>query len=105
MAPHLQIKNLIFLLRGNNGCYPDVIETMPSQVQIDLAKGTWKIDQGIPNEAREIHTIGQGVRSTEHNDYGGIIGIYDRTNIAHLKTMAFAVTEVFASGYSSFDSD
>jgi hypothetical protein len=98
-------KNLIALIWASNECYTDVVD--PSYVserevrggemgeepytwkwaklEFDLKKGTWR--HGKKHGKIGNHFDDSGCGECWNDSRYGLIGIYDKTNIEHLKSM------------------
>jgi hypothetical protein len=72
------LKNLVFLAYGSDS-YINLREEAPQNTEVDAEKGTWCFD-GKTWKIGECRHCPWGFR-------WGIIGVYDRTNLAHLNQM------------------
>lgn len=90
---------LVFLQFASNTCYVKVVEEPPEGVTVDTQQGVWTYvhasKQFMPKK------IGEG-RYLENNRFG-VIGVYDRDNIAHLNSMARDAIEAVRERGSMLD--
>jgi hypothetical protein len=88
-----KLENLVVLQYSPNACYTNVVDassrecTPYEELTLDLENGKWTYH--LSHRVKRTKEIGQSgyVPSGER---GGVIGVYDRTNIKHLNSMVFA---------------
>ena len=88
----MKIESLIVLEYASNRCYVHVEiaqKVKSNELNINIEKGTYGEDIQIGDE------------NQRHNRR--IIGVYDSTNIEHLKRMVYHATEAIRSHGSAFD--
>lgn len=79
---------LTYLMFADNSAYCTVTETRPDGITVDLEKNTWRYAHAEPNMDRPV-----GGSRYLGNWRGGVIGVYDRDNFEHLKSMVSAAIE------------
>jgi hypothetical protein len=99
-----ELENLVALCWASNTCYTTVCELKDidnkrvydgedkkywswGKLKIDLEKGTWKQGEKFGKIGR--HFSGERMSCCWNDSRYGLIGIYDRTNLAHLNAMIF----------------
>ena len=88
-----QRENLIVLMYARNNCYTVIVS--PDDPLVEEAKTIIDADTGTftapnPSLRGDVHTyrIGNESRHFSNHSYrSGTIGVYDRTNLAHLNNM------------------
>ena len=99
-------RNLVFLMYSGNICYAKVVSKMPEEIEVDLQKGTWSYKEKRLNHGGwQEFKIGSQVRHCEDGCRGGMIGVYDRTNVQHLDSMVHAAGEATRSRGCAFEVD
>ncbi len=98
-------RNLVVLSYSGNTCYTKLkelnIDNLPAHVErVDLENGVWMFRSPLE---RGTYKIGTESRICEYGCRFGVIGIYDRTNIAHLKNMFCATHEAVRTPSSLLD--
>jgi len=100
-----KLENLIILQYTSNICYTTVtpldINNLPKEVlSVDTSNGTWKM---VPSTSQKTLRIRHDMRRCEDGCRGGVIGIYDRTNIEHLNSMPHAAKDATRETLSCVD--
>lgn len=95
-----ELENLVVLRYSSNICYTRVNradKVSTRNFELDLVNGTWTVMDF--NSKPYTNSIGKR-RYIEHGCRGGIIGVYDRTNIQHLNSMVSDSQEATAPSSS-----
>ena len=91
-------ENLVFLAYSSNTCYTQLSEgDEPKGCSVDLEKGVWTFGGGV-------FQIGMEMRHCDWGCYWGVIGVYDRSNLEHLKNLLYHSREA-VRGPSRLDDD
>ncbi len=99
VAKKVRKDNLVVLAYASNSCYVTVLELskyekMDPSLVLDFRQGGWLNCSfnltRFGDRRPEYYQKGPGYHQPCRE---GIIGIYDRTNLKHLKSMVFAATE------------
>jgi len=101
-ANGFDVKNLIVLTYGPNNCYMGVIEAEKAlakdkNLHIDLQKGTWHYGHFMEMD------IGCGYQASRNKSELPFLGIYDKTEMNHLNSLAHAASAAVHSSYPSYD--
>lgn len=112
MAKRVRKDNLFVLAYANNNCYVTIMELseyekMDPSLMLDFRQEGWL------NRSFNLTPFGQsrsknfqkGPAAHSFPCREGIIGIFDRTKIQHLKNMVFAATEATRTRGSFFEID
>ncbi|MBU0907189.1 MAG: hypothetical protein KKD18_04345 [Nanoarchaeota archaeon] len=101
-------KQLVVLAYADNTCYTRVLSLAEAR-EVDPAlfvyphKGTWSFMQrGLSKPGYRERTIGEGIAG-ERGSRGGIIGVYDATNLEHLNAMVHMAREATREPSSPLD--
>ena len=84
--PKLERHNLIFLVYARNSCRVEVFKRKPKGVILDIERRKWRYDG-------KSYKICWSVRHCELGCRFGITGVYDQTNINHLRQMVVHIIE------------
>lgn len=99
-------RNLVFLMYSPNVCYAKVVGKQPEEIEVDLQMGTWSYKEKQLNHGGwQEFKIGSQVRHCSHGSRGGMIGVYDRTNVQHLDSMVHAAAEATRDRSGAFEVD
>lgn len=97
-------RNLVFLMYASNTCYTTVVGKMPEEIEVDLQQGTWSYkDKRQNNHGWHEFKIGSQARHCSHGSRGGMIGVYDRTNVQHLDTMVSVARDATRDRLGAFE--
>jgi len=94
------MKDLVILMYASNTCYTTVQKTeprLPEGLEIDLDTCSWKFDN-------RRYTIGE-MRHCECGCRWGVIGVYNRQDIAHLNAMVYHGNEAVREHMSFHDAE
>lgn len=110
MAKRTLKRNLVFLTKESNSCYFRVESEQPDGIVVNLRRGTWRLAEANPYTYEQPieRKIGRDCR-----DYGyhgsrpyGVIGVFDRTVLEHLKVMVSVATSIKArESYGAIEVD
>ena len=93
-------KNLVVLCYASNTCYTTVVplDENEQDVRVNIPKSCWSMVK-----TKRLYRIGEEMRHCDNGCRGGVIGIYDRTNINHLDYMVHHSGEATESESSASD--
>ena len=74
-------KDLIYLVFSQDACYREITRKKPSEVELNLSKGTWSW-RGCVQKIGESRPVELDV-----GNYNSIVGIYNIKKISHLQNM------------------
>lgn len=98
--PSYARENLVFLRFAGNTCYVGVVAELPADVQLDLQNGKWThLPTKRTQEIGEDRFIGRHGGKSQH----ATIGVYDRSKIKHLSSMAWDAGEAVQDEESMID--
>ena len=85
------------LMYASNSCYTNVVgpddkRVREAKVTIDADSGTWTESKSFGYSGEQTYKIGES-RHCGRGSRWGVIGVYDRTDIAQLDSMVHAARE------------
>jgi hypothetical protein len=95
------VANLVYLTFASNTCYVTVAEVKPKDVTLDLENGTWSTT-AVERGMKSTFEIGAYRTYFDDGRYG-TIGVFNRTNIKHLNSLAHAATTAVRERGSMLD--
>ena len=101
--------DLVVLVYAANNCYTDLLlpddpRVAKAGVTIDEARGTWTYS-GLNESAHRVtqqHQIGEGF-SRPHGWRWGVIGVYNKADLEHLRSMISDAKEALKEQGSVID--
>lgn len=86
-----RMDHLVALIYASNRCYTEVVSVydkrVKDDVEIDVAKKVWKPKSSQFGRGGPFK-IGEGRFSSSNDSYGTVIGIYDKTKLNQLDSIA-----------------